>query len=423
MPKITKQLIDSTNPTTDKDIWIWDTEVQGFGVRVRSGGRKTYMVRYRTKDAARLQRKMVLCRCSDAPPDKARGMAREVFTAVARGEDPVAARAPSTVKLPTIEEMFQGYVASLRDQGKVSADNVERALLLSKKNPADYFGRKRAPSEITAEEVVNYVASFYREGLRGSADKARGYLHAAYAWAIHSTNDYRQIVRRNWHVTRNPAADVAKDHGAIGVRDRNLDAAEIKLLWTACDEHTTGFTEGTEVCIRMMIACGQRVQETLRLCGSELDLDKAVWKMPAIKTKGKKRDHEIPLPAIIIPYLRALKKKHGDGTLFPGRSDSAKETIGSLSVAHAVKRWIDMPGTEIDAFQTRDLRRTWKSRTHDAGIDRFTRDLIQQHAKNDTGSKNYDRADYLPQMTEAMDKWSAWLTAAIYGPPKLKLVA
>ena len=49
----------------------------------------------------------------------------------------------------------------------------------------------------------------------------------------------------------------------------------------------------------------------------------------------------------------------------------------------------------------------------DAGIDRFTRDLIQQHAKNDTGSKNYDRADYLPQMQEAMGKWSAWLTAVL----------
>ncbi|WNL50865.1 integrase [Xanthomonas phage Murka] len=59
------------------------------------------------------------------------------------------------------------------------------------------------------------------------------------------------------------------------------------------------------------------------------------------------------------------------------------------------------------------MRRTWKSRTHDAGISRETRDLIQQHAKNDTGSKSYDRADYLPQMREAMSKWADWLSEPV----------
>lgn len=84
----------------------------------------------------------------------------------------------------------------------------------------------------------------------------------------------------------------------------------------------------------------------------------------------------------------------------------------------------------MPAFTSRDLRRTWKSRAHDAGVDRFTRDLIQQHAKSDTGSKNYDRADYVPQMREAMAKWSAWLgivlsggTPPAHGEPLVKAVA
>jgi len=97
-------------------------------------------------------------------------------------------------------------------------------------------------------------------------------------------------------------------------------------------------------------------------------------------------------------------------------------------VSQAVRGYVLEKDCPIPAFQPRDLRRTWKSRTHDAGIDRFTRDLIQQHAKNDTGSKNYDRADYLPQMTEAMEKWNAWLVAVLADPPEaqpepLKLAA
>lgn len=419
MSKLTRAAIDALKPHEKNDVWLWDSELPGFGVRVQPSGRKLYVVRYRTKDAQRAQRKMVLCRYNDAAPEKARGMAREVFQAVARGEDPVGQRAPEPKKKgATLEEMFEGYVAKLKAKGQASAYVVERALLKGHNNAADGLGRHKHPSEITSADVVAYVAGFYREGHRGAADKARGYIRTAYAWAIKSANDYTTVVRRTWGVTHNPAADVAKDHGAIGVRDRNLSADEIRTLWTACDDRTAGFTEGVEICIRMMLACGQRVQETLRLCGRELDLDAATWTMPAEKTKGKKREHTIPLPAIIVPYLRALKDKHGDGTLFPARTGSQHDTIGSISVAHAVARWLDMDGVEMEKFQTRDLRRTWKSRSHDAGVDRFTRDLIQQHAKNDTGSKNYDRADYLPQMRAAMEKWSTWLEECVYPTTK-----
>ena len=68
---------------------------------------------------------------------------------------------------------------------------------------------------------------------------------------------------------------------------------------------------------------------------------------------------------------------------------------------------------KMEAFQTRDLRRTWKSRAADAGVDRFTRDLIQQHAMGDTGSKHYDRADYLGQTRAAMAKWNDWLGSVL----------
>lgn len=95
-----------------------------------------------------------------------------------------------------------------------------------------------------------------------------------------------------------------------------------------------------------------------------------------------------------------------------------------MSVMQAIRRWVGRDDVELEPFQTRDLRRTWKSRAHDAGIDRFTRDLIQQHAKSDTGSKHYDMAEYLPQKREAMEKWAAWLDMVLGEPAKvIQLVA
>ena len=50
---------------------------------------------------------------------------------------------------------------------------------------------------------------------------------------------------------------------------------------------------------------------------------------------------------------------------------------------------------------------------HRATIALHTPELIQQHAQTDTGSKHYDRYDYLPQMRAAMEKWEEWLRNAL----------
>ena len=433
--KITKTVVDGIEPPAKGEVCVWDTELEGFGVRVQHTGRKVYLIRYRTKDASRTQRKMNICRCSDMPPDKARDLARKFFAQVAEGLDPAAERKPAKQEenAATVERMFQGYIASMKAKGRASADEVERVLLQAKNNAADALGRTRPAAEVTPNDVVKFVSSFFKAGHRGAADKARSYISSAFAWAIASANDYTVEHRQDWGLTRNPAADVAKDAGAVQSRDRNLSAADIRALWEATleDDRGSGFSFEVGAVIRLLISCGQRVQETLRLEGAEVDLEAKVWKMPAHKTKGRKHAHAIPLPAVVIPTLQDLITKHGDGPLFPARAGSKDELIVHQSVNQAIGRWLDRKDVTVEKFQTRDLRRTWKSRAHDAGVDRFTRDLIQQHARgSDTGSKHYDRAEYGPQMREAMAKWSAWLgivlaggTPPAYGEPMVKAVA
>lgn len=409
MPKINKSVVDNATVPAKGDAWIWDLELEGFGIRVQASGRKTYVVRYRTRDAARTQRKMTLARCSDMPPDRARDLARKVFAQVAEGNDPALAVKPAAASVATVARMFEGYVASLRSKGRVSAKEVERVLLLAPKSAANALGRDRAAADVTPGDVVNYVSKSYDAGRRGAADKARSYIASAFAWGLQSAHDYTSKGRQDWGLVRNPAADVAKDSGAIATRDRNLTAAELRQLWHATEYGQDGFSLEMGSAIRLLICCGQRVQETLRLDGAEVDLAAGLWRMPACKTKGGKRPHVIPLPRQAIEVIEVLKAKHTDGPLFPARLRASGTQAAHRSVNQALRRWLARPEVSIEPFQARDLRRSWKSRAHDAGIDRFTRDLIQQHAKTDTGSKNYDRSDYGPQMRAAMDKWSDWL--------------
>lgn len=411
--KLTKNFVDNLTAPEKGEAWFWDAELDGFGVRIQESGRKTYVVRYRTRDAKRTQRKVTICRCSDMPPDRARDQARKLFSQVAEGADPAAELKKAQPSRATVSRMFEGYVAAMRKLGKVSATEVERALLLAKNNAAAALGRDRPAADVTPADVVAYVSGFYEAGHRGAADKHRSYIASAFAWAMQSANDYTTKGAEDWGLVRNPGADVAKDPGAIKTRDRALTVAELRTLWAATGPGMPHFSIEMGSAVRLLICCGQRVQETLRVDGAEIDLEAALWRMPAHKTKGKLREHVIPLPAQARSVLEVLIDQNGNGPLFPPRAGAKGRRTAHSSVNQAVRRWYLRPDVVVAPFQARDLRRTWKSRAHDAGVDRFTRDLIQQHAKNDTGSKSYDRADYNPEMRAAMDKWSAWLAANV----------
>jgi integrase len=328
----------------------------------------------------------------------------EIAPQLLAGKDPRAAVA--VTEKPTVGRLFEAYIVSMKAKGRASAPEVERMLLLAPYNAADALGRNRLAGTVGPEDVATYVAKFFRDGRRGAAHKARAYVSGAFGWATKATHDYTNNARQHWGVTVNPATAVQRDAMATSKRSRNLSAAELATLWDAASPRTRDMTLETASCIRLLILCGQRVLETLRIEGHEIDLDAAVWNMPAHKTKGKEFPHTIPLPPRAVDVLRRLKAQHGDGPLFPSRFGKA-DHIDHRSIQQVIDRWNVgiMP-----PFQTRDLRRTWKSRTEDAGIDRFTRDLIQQHARNDTGSLHYDRADYLPRMRVAMRKWSGWLS-------------
>lgn len=337
-------------------------------------------------------------------PDLSLAEARERFADEIRpllqgGKTPnEVARASSGA---TVEALCRAYVANLRANGTRRADEYERILLTGKYALAQALGRARLANSIDAGEVAEVLKATDARGARRQADIERTTLVALFNYGIKSTHDYRSADRRDWGLKVNPAALIPRDTGAVVARERNLTGAEIRAVWNAAPDQTGDV-------LRLVIACGQRVLETIRVAGAEIDLDAALWTMPAHKTKGGKHQHIIPLPPQAVAIFRQLKDLHGDGPLFPARAGAKGEHLGIPSVSRGASRL-----TCCDPFQPRDLRRTWKSRAGDAGVDRFTRDLIQQHAQNDTGSKFYDRMDYLPQMREAMAKWATWLEAAL----------
>lgn len=350
-------------------------------------------------------------------PDMPLVDARNAFDAkvgqpLAAGVDP--RHVPEAVEMPTIKRLADAYVAAMRADGKSSAGEVENSL----RRFIDHAGEDTEAGAVTSTQVSDFLRAIYQGGARTMADRMRAYLSAMFNYGIKAANDYRAEKRVDWGIASNPVTGIPRDVEANQARERNLSADELADVWHGVDG--PGFALETRACIKILIGCGQRVLETLRIDGREIDLDAMVWNMPREKTKGKKRPHTIPLPHQLKPVFQALKAKRGDGPLFPARAGESL-TQKCTSINKALARWRE--GRDMEAFTPRDIRRTWKSRAHDAGVDRFTRDLIQQHAKGDTGSKHYDRAEYLPQMRAAMDKWEVWLDDNVVNKQQLAKAA
>lgn len=321
---------------------------------------------------------------------------RDVLTA---GRDPNAVVAMA--ESPTIEKLFQAYIQYLRDKETATTHTSEHLLLTGKYNAADLLGRNTIASTIEPAEIANVLAKGVKRGARRTTDMQRTAMMAAFNWAMKSTHDYTQENRMDWGLKYNPVAAVPRDQAANRTLDRNLSAEEMKHVWDNAPEQSGDV-------MRLVMCTGQRVIEVMRIAGADVDLKARLWTMPARKTKGRKHTHMVPLTTQAVEILTTLIDLYGDGYLFPARAGAKGDIIGIPSVSRGASR---MEG--IKPFTPRDLRRTWKSRAGDAGIDRFTRDLIQQHAQTDTGSKHYDRYDYLPQMRDAMAKWEAWLADAL----------
>jgi integrase len=106
MPKITKRVVDALKPE-DKDVFIWDSELRGFGVRVKPSGAAAFIIQYRNKHGR--TRRMVVGKVGTLSPKEARDDARDYLALAAKGEDPSGERHASR-KAITVNEVCDWYL-------------------------------------------------------------------------------------------------------------------------------------------------------------------------------------------------------------------------------------------------------------------------------------------------------------------------
>ncbi len=119
--KLTKRVIDGIKPEA-KELFIWDTEIRGFGLRVWPSGRRVFIFQYRTKH--KQTRRPVIGQFGSMTVEKARRTALQWASEVQDGGDPGGERRESRTA-STVAELAERIPLGVVGQ----TDDIANAVL------------------------------------------------------------------------------------------------------------------------------------------------------------------------------------------------------------------------------------------------------------------------------------------------------
>ena len=122
MGKITKRTIEALKPKAATDVFLWDSELKGFGVRMKPSGAASFLIQYRNQHGE--TRRLALGKVGTLTPDEARAAARRKLASVAEGADPSAERHASRGAI-TVAELCEWYLEQAR-AGRLLGKNGRR---------------------------------------------------------------------------------------------------------------------------------------------------------------------------------------------------------------------------------------------------------------------------------------------------------
>jgi len=334
MTKLTNRSVAAIKPA-DRDVFVWDEDLAGFGLRVKPSGVKSFLVQYRNQH--NISRRHTIGRHGVVSPEQARRKAKMLLVEVLDGADPVADRKDAR-KAPTVADLADRYVtqhAEVRKRPRSIA--TDKSLLRLHILPA--MGRQKV-AVISRADVTKL--HYEMKDTPGAANRTMALLskmmNLAEKWDLRpdGSNPCR-------HVERYPERKM----------ERFLSADELARLGTVLVEaERTGIELPSVIAaIRMLAFTGARLSEILDLRWDHVDFERACLRLPESKT-GPKIIH---LNAPALEVLNGIKRQESSPWVIAGR-DQGKPLVNLRKPWHRIRERAGLGGVRLH-----DLRHSFAS--------------------------------------------------------------
>lgn len=342
-------------PAGKRDHIQFDSDIAGFGLRMRVGGKRVkrvWVFQDKLKNGRHRRISFGDYPAMDVP--KAREQA-EIFRGEVRlGGDPAGDKVESQTRAgETFEACMELYLERRRNDPKLRRSSyceIERHLA---RNLKALHGLRidKVDRRAIALELGKLVANGAVQ-----ANRTRSSLIAFLNWCA-----------GEGFIDSNPAQLTNKTPEKA--RERVLSDAELRTIW-----HALRGGDFSDL-IKLLMLTGQRAAEFGDLRWNEIDFDRAVVTLPPPRTKNG-RWHTIPLSA---PALSILKSRDP----YPGRELVFGIGQGGFSGWAAPKRRLD-ERTQLPAWVIHDLRRACATGMAEIGVQPH---VIEQVLNHQSGTK------------------------------------
>jgi integrase len=149
--------------------------------------------------------------------------------------------------------------------------------------------------------------------------------------------------------------------------------------------------------LEFAILTAARTGEVIGAQWSEVDLNSAIWTVPASRMKAR-REHRVPLSARCMEIVTELQKMRGSEYLFPGgRKGKPLSNMALLAVLRRMKR------SDLTAHGFRSTFRDWAA--EQTNYPREVAEMALAHTVGDKVEAAYRRGDMFEKRRHMMEAW------------------
>jgi integrase len=363
----------------------------GLYLEVLPTGGKSWRMKYRLNGQ---EKRIVFGLWPDVTLKQARQRRDEARSLVAGGIDPGASikqeKAEARANAVTFEKVAREWLA------KISPTWVDsHADKMTRRFEVELFPWLGALpiKDIKAAELLAVIRRIEARGAKDTARRMMQSTGQVFRYAVACGLAERDISAdlRGALQPRN-----VKHHASV------TDPKEVARLLRFIENYTGSFV--VRCALRLAPLVFLRPGELRKGEWSEIDLDKAEWRIPAERMKMKEQ-HLVPLSTQALAILRELHPLTGSGKyIFPGRGSAAIPM--SENTLNAALRYLGFDKTEMTSHGFRSMASTLLNELgwpHDA----IERQLA--HGERDTVRAAYNFAQYLPERRKMMQAWADYL--------------